>query len=86
MLAFALARSVSLWQQYCKGRPFAFDAVDQQTAPMALDDVFDNGQSQSGAAFFARSPIINTIEPFCKAGQMASCDAVALISYCHADS
>ena len=71
MLAFALAWLISLWQQYRKGRPFAFDAVDQQTAPVALDDVFDNCQSQSGAALFARSPIIDTIEPFGKAGQVA---------------
>src|SRR2546426_4925106 len=41
------------WKQYSHGRPFLHDAFDLQLAAVDLNDMFDNRQTEAGAAQFA---------------------------------
>ena len=52
------------WQYNTKSAAFAEFALNQQTAAMAFDDMFHDGQPQARAAVFARTVFINSEKAF----------------------
>src|SRR6185295_4834561 len=52
-----------------KGSPLSGLAFDQKPAPMAINDVLDDGQTQAGAAPFVAHFALDTKEPLPQARQ-----------------
>jgi len=52
-----------------EGRPPSLDAFHRNAAPMAVEDVFDDGQSKTRAGAIAALLALNAIEPFRQPGQ-----------------
>ena len=64
----------SLCEQDGEGCALADFAYDPDLAAMRLDNVFDDGQSQAGAAEFAVAGRIAPVEALEQARQMLGCD------------
>ena len=56
-------------------------AFNNEAATVAIDDVFDDGQSQPGAAHGARAARVDTVKAFGQARNYLKGDAVALVAH-----
>ena len=58
-----------------EGRPFAGCACDPDLSVVGLDDMFDNGESESGPANLPASPLVHSVEPLKYPGDIFIRDA-----------
>src|SRR3990172_7991398 len=66
-----------------EGRAFAGGACDPDLPVVGLDDMFDNGEPESGPANLAASPLVHTVEPLKYPGDIFIRDADPGILYIH---
>ena len=66
-------------QQHGDARSLALNAADIQPPAMALDNMFDDGKAEAGAAHRAAATRIDAIETLGQPGELFWRDALALI-------
>src|SRR5258708_9571253 len=64
-----------------KDRPDAELAGDVETAAVAVDDMLDDGEAESGAAQGARARRVDAIETLGQPGQVLAPDAFAVVAH-----
>jgi hypothetical protein len=70
----------SPWEVYGKCTPLARGTFHRDIAPMGLDDMFDNGKTQSRAAQFTTPPFVDPVEPFKEPGEVFRSYAAPMIA------
>lgn len=58
------------WEVYGKCTPLARGTFHRDIPPMGLDDMFDNGETQSRAAQLSAPPLVDPIEPLEEPGEV----------------